>query len=166
MNKSASLPYTIYSKTKLFLPPNFDQYKNELRKKFKGVRHTTLKVGPGWLIPVEHEEGLKEFLLDLDLDRADRFTSMEKQAKPIKSQHKYHRATSDNEEEDKLDDEVLQYYKSFSKSPKTKTPERSETESESEEDNDIEPKISKKELKEQIKHLQQQLNEYKQKKSQ
>jgi len=128
-------PYTQYklhnNKLKWFLSTDYDDYKIQLRQ-MKGIRYNTLKCGSGWLFPHDKENDLKIFcdslpLLNSAISKEEQLTRMEKNAKPRKKQHKYHRANSDSEN----DNDVIQYYKKFSKSPVKSTPPLSDHEGES-----------------------------------
>lgn len=152
-------PYENYKTTnglqKLFVSAEYDKYRNDF-KDMNGVRHTTLRCGSGWLFPIESEERLQGFFNRVDskisnINQKIQLNELEKNIKSHKKQHKYHRSTSDTE-----DDDVGKHYRKFSKSPKYSTPLDS-----SSSDEDKDEKITKKQLKQQIEALQKQLEKLK-----
>jgi hypothetical protein len=131
---NSGLTYDVYSYDTLAVHGDKKAY-HKLIKSLGGRWSSRLKLGgPGWLLPRDKEDELKDIIM------SQRFSTMQRNAKPRQEQKKYHRSVSGGKhqpeelpapqeekveetsleevfQEDKIDPEVVNHYKKYSQSP-------------------------------------------------
>jgi hypothetical protein len=89
------MQYSVYNKNSLFVLSDNKELHNALYKGIGGRYYSKLKGGAGWIIPKANEPQLIK-LIELN--------TIKDHARGDKNRHKYHRATSDSEDEDQIID--------------------------------------------------------------
>lgn len=135
------ISYELYSKLNFLIKGVRTEHDDAIQR-LGGKWTTRSRLGAGWILPIEKESELKEYinsLQDTSLSKQENIDDIQKHVKSRYMQTKYHRAVSDSEEEeyddivDNIHDndkmkKVIDYGKKFSKSPDF-SPERSSDES-------------------------------------
>jgi hypothetical protein len=98
------LTYTNYNSRSLAVRGDRDKYQEFVKKNLDGKWNPRLKDGPGWVVPIENEEKLKNFINSKKEDRLDIISNIKKSRK---EQHKYKRAISKSKDEDEDDDKKV-----------------------------------------------------------